>query len=367
MDNIARESPLWVKTSLAAAIGLGLEPGRFYRNAEATCLNLLLCYEKGCAASCAYCGLGRNRAAAGEKTFIRVKWPRYALEEILQKLRERPRSFRRICVSMITHPAALKDTVTIISFLRRVTDLPISVLVTPTVMRGSGGFLTLLAAGADHVGVAVDAATDTLFDALRGKGVKGPHRWERYWRAVAEAVEVFGRGRVGIHLIVGLGETEEDCVRVMDRARAMGAVTHLFSFYPEAGSLLADRPQPSVERYRRVQMARYLIDNGHARYGEMRFDDGGRILSYGVDPEPFVRSGEPFMTSGCPGRDGRVACNRPFANERAGRPFRNYPFAPEPEDIETIRSQFKPGGESRDDDEESEKKDPLRGTFGEGL
>ncbi|MCX6557124.1 MAG: hypothetical protein NTW95_06795, partial [Candidatus Aminicenantes bacterium] len=50
--------------------------------------------------------------------------------------------------------------------------------------------------------------------------------------------------------------------------------------------------------------------------------------------------GEAFMTSGCPDQDGQVACNRPFGNERASEPMRNYPFQPGPEDIERILPQI---------------------------
>ena len=60
-------------------------------------------------------------------------------------------------------------------------------------------------AGADRVGIAVDAATPELFDQLRGKGVGGPHRWYHYWKVVEMAAAVFGKFYIGIHLIVGLG------------------------------------------------------------------------------------------------------------------------------------------------------------------
>jgi len=46
------------------------------------------------------------------------------------------------------------------------------------------------------------------------------------------------------------------------------------------------------------------------------------------------------MTSGCPGADGTVACNRPFGNERASEPMRNYPFVPGHQDVEMIRTQL---------------------------
>jgi hypothetical protein len=35
-----------------------------------------------------------------------------------------------------------------------------------------------------------------------------------------------------------------------------------------------------------------------------------------------------------------VACNRPFGNERASEPMRNYPYRPGPEDIEKILHQI---------------------------
>jgi biotin synthase len=72
----------------------------------------------------------------------------------------------------------------------------------------------------------------------------------------------------------------------------------------------------------------------------MKFDEKGRLIDFGIDINPLIQMGEPFMTSGCPGRDGRVACNRPYGNERPSGPIRNFPFMPEPEDIEEIKKQL---------------------------
>jgi biotin synthase len=69
------------------------------------------------------------------------------------------------------------------------------------------------------------------------------------------------------------------------------------------------------------------------------------VTDYGFAIDDLICYGEPFMTSGCPGPDGRVACNRPFGNERPGRPIRNYAFLPEPEDIELIRYQLRDYGD----------------------
>jgi biotin synthase-related radical SAM superfamily protein len=43
------------------------------------------------------------------KTFIRVDWPIYPLEEVIGRAREKDQ-IHRVCISMITHPKALDDT-----------------------------------------------------------------------------------------------------------------------------------------------------------------------------------------------------------------------------------------------------------------
>ena len=50
---------------------------------------------------------------------------------------------------------------------------------------------------------------------MRGRGVGGPHRWDCYWKVVEDSVEIFGKYNVGVHFIVGLGETEEKMVKHM--------------------------------------------------------------------------------------------------------------------------------------------------------
>jgi lipoyl synthase len=74
-------SPAQVQTSLAGAVTLGMERGRFSGDVHLRGLNLLLVYESGCRARCTYCGLAKDRPEVSERarnhTFIRVKWPTY--------------------------------------------------------------------------------------------------------------------------------------------------------------------------------------------------------------------------------------------------------------------------------------------------
>lgn len=336
-----RESPQFVQTSLAGAISLGLEPGRFMPNIRCTCLNLLLTYAGGCRASCSFCGLARSARAEGSKTFIRVKWPAYPLTDILERIGGGRHPFKRACVSMITHDHAIEDACAVVRQVRQNTGLPVSGLLSPTVMDGKKDLQKIRSAGADRAGIAIDAATEELFDRHRGAGVGGPHRWDLFWRCVADSVEVFGRYMAGVHLITGLGETEEQMVHTIAKAYRMGAMTHLFSFFPEGGSILQHHPQPPLGKYRRIQLARYLINEGLADIPDIHFSREGRIIDFGLDIGPCLQTGEAFMTSGCPDSEGRLACNRPFGNERASEPMRNYPYQPGPEEIRRILPQIR--------------------------
>ena len=346
---VGRESPDYVKISFAAAITLGVSPGKFFRGAKLYCLNLLLTYEDGCIGKCAYCGLSNARKlrSLNERSFIRVDWPTVPLSEVLKRMEsERCAHVRRVCVSMITNRRAREDTLTVVRRLKEKTNA-ISSLVAPTVIN-EGWLGDLKEAGADKVGVAVDAATPELFDKLRGRGVRGPHKWSWYWKIVEDAVEVFGEYNVGVHLIVGLGETEREMAEAIQKAYDTGALTHIFSFFPEEGSQLESRPQPPIGQWRRVQLARYLINKAISSYNRMRFDCEGRIVDFGISKEVYgaiVESGLPFMTAGCSGKGMENACNRPFSNCTPYQAYigemRNFPFKPNKRDIVLIKKQIK--------------------------
>jgi len=319
---------------------MGLRPGGFYRGARLHCLNLLLTYPEGCRGACSYCGLSRDNADDGQ-SFIRVDWPEFPVSEIIYAVRASGSGFERACISMVMHPAAVEDTITLIGRIRVETGLPVSVLVNPSTLH-DGDLEAFLDAGADMAAVAIDAVTEELFDRHRGKGVNGPHRWERYWQTLAEAALVFGKGKVGAHLIAGLGETEEEMAGAIQRVSDLGGATHLFSFYPEPGSKLEGEAPCPANQFRRIQLARFLIDCNLAAADRMEFDGQKRLTGFGLrgpELEAIVDGGEPFRTSGCPGRTQACACNRPYGDGPPGD-IRSYPFRLEREDILMVRKQL---------------------------
>ena len=327
--------------STATAISLGLMQGRMYRGAVNRCVNLLVHYPEGCSANCAYCGLAKKRPGSYEqKSFIHVDWPVFSMEQIIEAVNRAPSYVQRTCISMITNGKCVKHTLEITRRLKRDSSLPVSILLSPTILKRDD-LLAMKDAGAEKVGIAVDLATPELFDIYRGAGVSGPHKWEKYWEVVRDSLEVFGKPHVGAHLMVGMGETEQEMVSLMQKLRNMGVANHLFSFFPEKGSALAGRPQPPWPTYLRVQLARYLIEEGLSSYERMDFDESGCIVNFGVDVDTLfetIELGTPFMTTGCLGPNGRVACNRPFGNCLPDDKQWNYPYSPNEEELALIQA-----------------------------
>jgi lipoyl synthase len=345
-------SPEYVQMSTAAAITLGIMQGRMYRTSCTRCLNLLLTYPEGCRANCAYCGLARHREAErdyADRNFIRVDWPAVPLGQAIDIVaRDGAASpFHRMCISMITHPRSDDDTRTVLKAWTDRIDpatIPVSILSNPTTMTRED-VKSLRDLGADIFTVALDAATPEIFDRTRGKGVQSPHTWAKYWEILLAAREIFGPQKFGAHIIVGMGETESDVLRLVQQLVDLGGHSHMFCFFPEKGSLMDHLPATPREQWRRVQLARYLIDYRGARVENMRFDEQGRVRDYGIaqsELETIVGEGIAFRTSGCPGkfRDDVSACDRPYGDSPPSN-IASFPFQPNATDLRRIRRQLR--------------------------
>jgi biotin synthase len=240
---------------------------------------------------------------------------------------------------MITNGKCRQANLEMTRRLKEETSLPISLLISPTIL-DEKDLKDMKDTGADKIGVAIDLATPELFDEYRGTGVSGPHKWEKYWDILEKAFDIFKYPNVGAHLMVGMGETEKQMATLMDRLWHMGVASHLFSFFAEEGSRLADRPQPPWPTYLRVQLARYIIEQNLAEAGDMSFDEEGRITDFGLASDllkSVIDYGKAFMTTGCSGPDGEVACNRPFGNCLPDVRQWNYPYLPNKEELDLIR------------------------------
>jgi biotin synthase len=340
----ARVSPDYVRISMASAIALRMRSGRFSRDFDFGGINLLLNYDEGCLSDCGYCGLARTRPGGyADKSFIRVDWPLVTTDQLVERMARFESTLTRLCISMVTHGHAYRDTCEITRRITRQVRTPLSILVAPPTLNRDR-LETFKALGVDMIGIGLDAVTEELFRAIRTDVPAGGLRWDKYWEVITDAREIFGPWKVNVHTLVGLGEADEDLVRLFVALRDREIYSYLFCFNPEPDSRLADHPKSPLSRWRRVQLAKHLIETEGYGLGRFEFGPAGDLVHLRADKaqvETVVGQGVAFMTNGCPGAGGEPGCTRPYGSYRPTEPFRDYPFVPAAGDLQEIRAQLR--------------------------
>ena len=323
--------PQQVRVSVGSAIVLGIQKGKL--DAAPTTAYLMTYRRSKCTANCGFCPQAR-RSHGGAGMLSRVSWPVYSTEIALDGIEKAVKNAQigRVCIQALNYSEVFSHLLALLETIHSRIEVPISISCQPLNRENIG---QLANAGAERIGIPLDAATKEIFDWVKGSSAGGPYRWEKQFELLNEAVEVFGKGRVSTHLIVGLGETEKEMVNIIQKCVDISVLPALFAFTPIRGTALENKVQPTVQNYRRVQIARYLILHGIARYEDMVFDEDC-LTGFGVDKQVLihvVQTGEPFLTSGCP------YCNRPYYNEKPSGPIYNYPRKLTTEEISEIQRQ----------------------------
>ena len=304
MNDEERKTATHIRLSIGSAVSLGLRTAKM----EAAPTTLYTLLGETCLGACRFCTQAR-RSDADRHLLSRVIWPEFELPAVLESL-QADDHVRRVCIQTLLYPDLLADLLATVRQLKATSDAPLSICMNPV---DKEWLVALKDAGVERVGVGLDCATEALFNQM-----KPGFSWNCYMQFIDETIEVFGVGSV--HLIAGLGETDKELVGAFQTFHDKGCGIALFAFTPVRGTQL-DLAPPLLERYRALQLARYLIVNNQARVEDMAFDEG-KLASINVDPAMLDRaleSGTPFRTSGCPN------CNRPMYNERPGGDLYNHP------------------------------------------
>jgi biotin synthase-related radical SAM superfamily protein len=311
------ELPKKIRVSAGSAIVVGLLKGRLDTLPTTV---YMLTYKRGkCSASCAFCP--QSKTSSGRADMLsRIIWPAFPMAEVIAQIAANFKKGRiqRVCIQALNYANVQRDLVYLTKMIRASCEVPISVSCQPL----TGQEMQVLAEGrVNRVSIALDAATENLFERVKGAYLGGPYSWKSHLASLEEAVKVFGWNNVSTHLIAGLGEGEEDFVKMVQKCVDMGVYPAIFAFTPVPGTIMENSSSPSLDYYRRLQLAQYLITHGLSRYEKMKFEKRC-LLDFGLQKAELTRiikTGEPFRTSGCPG------CNRPYYNERPSGPIYNYP------------------------------------------
>ena len=310
--------PEKIRVSLGSAMILGLLKGKL--DAIPTTVYLLTYRRDKCTANCGFCPQARGSHGRADM-LSRVSWPVFHTRHVLNGVENAVKDgqIRRVCLQALNYPEVFQHLFVLVRAIYSRVEVPISISCQPLNRKN---MQRLAEAGAERIGIPLDAAAKELFDKVKGRSVGGPYVWEEQFKLLGEALDIFGEGKISTHLIVGLGETEREMVEMIQRCVDMGVLPALFAFTPILGTALENNPQPPVPQYRRIQLARHLISHRITRYEDMHFDEKDCISDFGVDKEDLLRiiqMGEPFLTSGC------LNCNRPYYNEKPSGPIYNYP------------------------------------------
>ncbi|HVP16402.1 MAG TPA: radical SAM protein [candidate division Zixibacteria bacterium] len=325
--------PEQIRVSLGSVVVLGLADAKL--DAAPTTAYLMTYRQEKCNANCGFCPQARGSTTRADM-LSRVSWPAYRTQEVLERIVDAAGDGRikRVCIQALNYSQVFCDLHAIIRLVSHSTKVPISVSCQPLNIEN---MRQLADAGAERIGIPLDAATKEVFDRTKGVGAAGPYNWKKQWQHLKNAKKVFGEGKVSTHLIVGLGETDKEMVKTIQKCVDLAILPALFAFTPIPGTPLGDETQPQITKYRRIQTARHLILHRIAKCDDMNFDKNGLITDFGVSEETLakiIQTGEPFFTSGCPG------CNRPFYNEKPSGPIYNFPRELTPTELSTAKKQL---------------------------
>lgn len=250
-----------------------------------------------CQFNCAYC---THASAVGKLPFLsRILWPEVEdLSSFFERLYHS--DFERICIQVVSYRGFEEDLLELVELLGRLKK-SVSASVRTTNFELVKKLFEL---GIDKIGIAIDVVNEELFRRIRGGSL---NELKSFIQQLAELYPA----RVTTHLIVGLGESDRELFETMVWLRDIGVETALFAFTPLKGTPLQNHPRPPLDRYRKVQLARFLIYNNLEDLVEFENDS---IKSFKEIPSDFRRA---FLTSGCPG------CTRPYYNENPRGPIYN--------------------------------------------
>lgn len=298
-----------IRASIGTLIALGLERGTIAERAYPTTAYLLQYSERGCLASCLFCT--QSVESNVRRDFLsRIIWPPIELDMLVDALTKRP-VFKRVCFQTVIKKNFIREAINAIERLSHI-GIPLSLCITPVI---SYYLEVFKKKGVEHIGVGLDAITPQVFKVMRK-----PYTWSIYLKFISNAVRIFGRGKVDVHVIIGLGEDVKEAIKIMKHLYDLGARVALFAYTPFRGVPYRGS-RPDIRVYRLFQIVNYLLKKGINPL-EYIVDDPHLCVKLKrkiLDEFSEEELKEALLTSGCP------ECNRPYYNESPKGPLYNYP------------------------------------------
>ncbi|OEF98419.1 radical SAM protein [Desulfuribacillus alkaliarsenatis] len=303
-----------MKASIGTLQALGLKkckvdaaPTTAYILSDGTCNN-----------NCKFCSQAKDNQS-NKSLLSRVAWSEAQVELFTEELGKayEQQKLKRTCIQVVNEPKAMVKAKTMIENIVKTIDIPICVSASVHSLKDVQALLDL---HVDKVSIALDAVTPRLYEQIKGGC------FEKRLTLIIEAAKKYP-GRISTHVIVGLGETEQEMLNIINLLLSYDITIALFAFTPVRGTKMAQHNPPPIEQYRRIQTAFYLLKNlvtSSDLFKAMEFDINGQLVDYGLPMEQVIQllietKGVAYETTGCDD------CNRPYYNEKPGGVMYNYP------------------------------------------
>jgi len=328
-----------IRISIGSAAVLGLREIQV-DTYPSTCY-LMTYTNSQCIGKCSFCPQANGTNKKYSDNLSRVQWPVFDWENFLKLLIENQKPsnklrFKRICIQVLNYRGFFDDVLFIIDEIhKKYPDLNISTAIPPI---SKSKMKKLRNAGLERIGIALDACKPSLFAKIKGPDNYGPYSWKNHWKAMNEALTIFGRGKVTTHLIVGLGETEEEMIKSIHNVIEGNILPGIFLFTPIKGTPMALEKRPPIESFRRVQLCRFLLLKNLQELSRFTFKEGVLVQINKFSQEELrslINEEIPFLTAGCPD------CNRPNYTYRPGEEASGFPRSLTFEEKEMIFNELK--------------------------
>lgn len=340
MQNITQ-----IRLSIGSAIVLGL---RSYRAEILPTTCYLMTYtDAQCQGHCTFCPQGthasseinqenyqqrvsdpkikRSLRQPQKELLSRIQWPIFDFKEFIEALNRVQKKaigpkFTRVCIQVLNYPQMIIDLKSILQAIHIIEPkLPISAAIPPI---PKDLMIQLKALGLERIGIALDACTPELFNKIKGHLVNGPYSWDGHWKALRDALEIYGPGFVTTHFIMGLGETEEELINRIQQVTVAGIQPGIFCFTPIRGTPMENHPRPPIITFRRIQLARMLLLQNLRNFDRFIFHNGLLSKIRGLSSSELsniIKNTSAFKTAGCPN------CNRPYYTSSPGQEMDGFP------------------------------------------
>jgi len=264
-----------------------------------------------CLYNCSFCTQARLSKQDGQY-LSRVVWPEFEKDKIKDILKKNlDKKFKRICLQVTQSPDYLEKTLEFIEYIKNISRLPISVSIR---LKNLKEIEMLFDKGVNRIGLSLDVVDETDYRKIKKAN------YQEFLNFLLKAGKRFP-GRITTHLIIGFSETEKQVVELIKKLHENRITVSLFAFTPVPGTALAKQKPPLLTKYRRVQLAQFLITSGW-QY-RFKFNKQDELISVGWEKNDLLEKlykTSLFQTCGCTG------CNRPYYNERPGGKLYNYPY-----------------------------------------